>query len=79
MNPEPSRLRQEQQAAEEQSSGVAEEQRHEGGREFASVEDLLRYDSELHPVPAEVGERLARAVMAEPKPERPWYKRIFGS
>ena len=51
----------------------------EQGREFASVDDLLRHDSEMNPVPPQVGERLNSSLAAEPKPERPWYKRLLGS
>jgi len=76
MSAEQSRLRQEQreeQKAEEvQGSG-------QEGKEFATVEELLRYDSEQNPVPPEVAERLGKSLENEPKQEKPWYKRILGS
>jgi hypothetical protein len=79
MNREHINLRQEIQA--EQAS--AEEQfQHTNSqaqvREFATVEDLLRYDSEQNPVPPEVADRLGRSLEAEPRRERPWYKKLFG-
>ena len=76
MSAEQSRLRQEQRAeqkAEEVQGSAAE------GKEFATVEELLRYDSEQNPVPPEVGERLGRSLAKEPKVEKPWYKRILGN
>jgi hypothetical protein len=79
MNSEPSKLRHEQRAVEEQNQRTIHEQAQTHGKEFASVDELLRYDSEVHPVPAEVGERLSETLAAEPKPQRPWYKRLFGA
>ena len=78
MSAEQSRLRQEQR--EEQTSEQRIDQVQgsgEEGREFATVEELLRYDSEQNPVPAEVAERLGRSLENEPKQEKPWYRRIF--
>ncbi len=48
-------------------------------KEFAAVEDLLRFDSEQNPVPPEVADRLGRSLAAEPKPEKPWYRKLFGN
>ena len=76
MSAEQSRLRQEQRAEEKakEVQGSAAE-----GKEFGTVEELLRYDSEQNPVPAEVGEKLGRSLANEPKVEKPWYKRILGN
>jgi hypothetical protein len=77
MSAEQSRLRQEQREEQKneeiQASGQGE------GNERATVEELLRYDSEQNPVPPGVAERLGRTLENEPKPEKPWYKRIFES
>ena len=81
MSAEQSRLRQEQREEQtgeqriEQVQGSAQGE----GKEFATVEELLRYDSEQNPVPPEVAERLGRTLANEPKQEKPWYKRILGS
>ena len=77
MSAEQSRLRQEQR--EEQKSQEVQGSAQGEGKEFATVEELLRYDSEQNPVPAEVAERLGRTLANEPKQEKPWYKRILGS
>jgi hypothetical protein len=71
-------LRYEQRVVEEQAQSTTKEQARIEGKEFASVDELLRYDSELHPVPAELAVRLRETLAAEPKPQRPWYKRLFG-
>lgn len=47
-------------------------------REFATPEDLLRHDSQSHPVPAEVAHRLNRSLAAEPRPAKSWLRRLFG-
>jgi hypothetical protein len=83
MSAEQSRLRQEQREEQkaEQIQGSAQLQRSAdaGGKEFATVEELLRYDSEQNPVPPEVAERLGQTLANEPKAEKPWYKRILGN
>lgn len=78
MNPEQSNLRQRQHAEQEQAAGELQHSHQAQGKDFASVDDLLRYDSDQNPVPPAVGERLARSLEAEPKPKQPWYKRLFG-
>ena len=76
MSAEQSRLRQEQRT--EQTSAEVQNSAQEG-KEFATVEELLRYDSEQNPVPPAVAERLGRSLENEPKQEKPWYRRMFGS
>jgi hypothetical protein len=80
MNPERTKLKQEIRA--EQASAQEQFQRTESQaqvKEFATVDDLLRFDSEQNPVPPEVADRLGRSLEAEPKPEKPWYKKLFGN
>ena len=77
MSAEQSKLRQE--AEQEQATEQIQQTVNQGTvKEFATVDDLLRYDSEQNPVPAEVAERLGKSLEAEPKPEQPWYKKLFG-
>lgn len=77
MNPEQTNLRQRQDAEQEQATAQFQETNQAQVKEFASVDDLLRYDSEQNPVPPEVADRLGRSLQNEPKPEQPWYKRLF--
>jgi len=77
MSAEQSKLRQE--AEQEQATEQIQQTVNQGTvKEFATVDDLLRYDSEQNAVPGEVAERLGKSLDAEPKPEQPWYKKLFG-
>ena len=77
MKPEPTNLKQQQHAEQEQSQ-THHAQSQAQGQEFATVDELLRYDSEQSPVPPEVAERLGHSLEAEPKQPQPWYKKLFG-
>ena len=78
MNSENPRLRQQQRSDHEQQIVEHVAQQTEG-QQFNSVEELLRYDSEQNPVPAEVSQRLSASINAEPKRSRSWFKGLFGS
>lgn len=77
MNPEPSKLR--HQEIEQQTAELHQTQQKQTGREFASVEELIRQDAQNTPVPPVVAERLVESMAREPKPPRSWWRRIFGS
>jgi hypothetical protein len=62
---------QEQQAQAQQESQI--------GREFATVEDMLRHDALHTPVPPTIEHRLSESVGQLPGPPRPWWRRFFGS
>ena len=47
-------------------------------REFTSPEELLQHDAAQTLVPPTVANRLADSLRSEPKPERSWWRRIFG-
>jgi hypothetical protein len=46
-------------------------------REFASAEELLRYDAKQTKVPPAIAQRLGRSLQHEPRPARSWWKRWF--
>ena len=48
-------------------------------REFAGVEELLRYDAEQVVPPPNVAKRLDESVARETKPARPWWQRFLPS
>ena len=75
MKPERTQLRHDQQTDHQQQSISDHSAR---SQQFATVEELLRHDSEQNPVPPEVAERLNHSIASEPKPEKPWYKKLFG-
>lgn len=63
--------RAQQQVAETQSQKVE-------AREFATAEELLRHDAGQTQVPPAVAKRLDESIQREPKPARPWWKRLTG-
>jgi hypothetical protein len=47
-------------------------------REFATAEELLRFDAASTIVPPEIARRLQESSATLPKPKRSWLKRLFG-
>ena len=47
-------------------------------REFATAEELLRADASQIEVPPAVERRLDASLQREPKPARPWWRRLTG-
>jgi hypothetical protein len=73
-NPSKSRLQHQQrqdQTSEQQITNQA-------GHEFASVEDLLRYDAKQTTLPPAIAERLQSSLKTEQPPKRSWWRRLFG-
>jgi len=62
---------QQQQATEHQTQQPA-------AREFATAEELLRYDAAHTPVPPVIAQRLQKSTSELPRPNRAWWKRWFG-
>ena len=48
------------------------------GRQFASVEEMLRLAAEEPVVPLAVSERLQTSSAREPEPAHSWWQRFFG-
>lgn len=77
MNRPFSKLNQKQQ---EQTVEQTQTQQQPQGREFANVEEMLRFDSTQTPVPGQIAQRLQKSVDREQiSPPKPWWKRLFGS
>lgn len=58
---------------------VAEQQTQQQAREFASSEELLRFDAAQVSVPPEIAQRLEKsAANIHPPAGRPWWKTLFG-
>ena len=65
--------------SQEQQQQVSETQsRQTAGREFSSVEELLRFDAAQTTVPPEIARRLQKSAANMPQPARPWWKNLFG-
>jgi hypothetical protein len=47
-------------------------------REFASVEEMLRYDAKQAKVPPGIASRLNQTLRNEARPGRPWWRRLLG-
>ena len=78
MNPDPAKLRQQQQA--EAVSETQVNQAGPSGQEFQSLEEMIRFDASKSPVPDRVAERLKESIAREaPPPPRSWWQRLFGS
>ncbi len=64
---------QEQQAAQQQQQQAA------GAKEFDSVEEMLRHDSEHTMVPPRIAQRLDESISElPPPPAKAWWRRFFG-
>jgi hypothetical protein len=46
-------------------------------REFATPEELLRFDASQTAVPPAIGQRLNQSIQQELKPTRSWWKRLL--
>jgi hypothetical protein len=69
------------QRQQEQQTQAAEQQLNapSAALEFSSVEEMLRHDSMLTPVPPRIEQRLQESVAQMPPAARPWWKRILGA
>jgi len=67
------------QAEEQQQTQNVQQSQPAAGREFATVEELLRHDAEQTPVPPTVAQRL-QASLSELPPATPrsWWRRLLG-
>lgn len=70
-----SKLSPRQQQSEQQET--LHETRQQAGQEFATAEELLRFDAKQTTVPPQIAERLKQA--AQPAaPQRSWWQKLFG-
>ena len=71
-----SKLSQEQQQS--RQVGTEHQTRQVVVREFATVEEVLRYDAAQTTVPPGIAERLKKSVGDSPGPQTNWWKRLLG-
>jgi hypothetical protein len=62
----------------EQQQASEAQSRQTVAREFASVEEMLRYDAKQARVPLGVTHRLNQTLRNEASPGRPWWRRWLG-
>ncbi len=66
-------------SAEQQQQHAAEQQtQSQSAREFASAEELLRYDAAHTTVPPDIARRLQKTAADLPAPKTTWWQRLFG-
>jgi hypothetical protein len=63
---------------EQQQASETQSQQKTSAREFASVEELLRYDAKQTTVPPDIAQRLGRSLEKQPRPARSWWRRWLG-
>jgi hypothetical protein len=74
-------MKQQTKLSEEQQSrqvGTEHQTQQPAAREFATAEELLRYDAEHTPVPPAIEQRLKKSTGALPQPKAAWWKRWLG-
>ena len=62
---------------EQHQASETQSQQKTSAREFASVEELLRYDAKQTDVPPGIAQRLGRSLQNDPPPARSWWRRWF--
>jgi hypothetical protein len=66
-------------SSEQQQEHVVQSQSEmQAGLEFATAEELLRFDAAQTAVPDSVVERLGKSAADLPPPKKGWWKRLFG-
>jgi type II secretory pathway pseudopilin PulG len=68
----------EEQLQQSRQAGTEQQTQQQAVREFASAEELLRYDAAHTPVPPEIAQRLQKSTGNLPGPKTAWWKRLFG-
>jgi hypothetical protein len=71
-------MKHEKKFSQEQQQVSETQSRQTTAREFASVEELLRFDAKQTSVPPAIAERLGRALQNESCPPRSWWRRWLG-
>jgi len=65
--------------SQEQQSAAAHQSQQQAGREFASSEELLRFDAAQTVVPPQIAQRLKRSAGEDaPATRRPRWKNLLG-
>ena len=71
-------MKQRSKFSQEQQQNAAGEIRQQAVPEFATSDELLRFDASQTAVPPQIAERLKQSAAGPPPPPRPWWKKLFG-
>lgn len=79
MEPKPPqfRLQNQERTTEQQDQQSSSQTVNKTTQEFASVEDMLRYDAGRTAPPERIIERLKDSLAAQPLPQPAWWRRIW--
>jgi ppGpp synthetase/RelA/SpoT-type nucleotidyltranferase len=70
-------MKHEKKFSQEQQQTSETQSRQTAAREFASVEELLRYDASQTSVPTTVAQRLKHSIRELPEQRRSWWRRLL--
>jgi hypothetical protein len=65
-------------AEQQQEHAVTHQTQSQSAREFASAEELLRFDAAHTTVPPGIAQRLRKSVGPAGPPPRSWWRNLFG-
>jgi hypothetical protein len=64
--------------AQQETNAAQQNSRNPAGREFASAEELLRFDAQQTAVPPDIARRLQKSAdQPPPSPPAKWWQRLF--
>jgi hypothetical protein len=72
-------MKQQTKLSQKQEQDVEQQSHTEAVKEFATSDELFRFDAAHAPVPPEIAERLKKsAADIAPPPKRRWWRSMFG-
>lgn len=72
-------MKQHSKLSQKQEQSVEQQTHTQAGKEFATSDELLRFDAAHTPVPPEIAERLKKsAADIAPPAKRSWWRKIIG-
>ncbi len=70
-------MKQQTKLSSEQTHVETQSTQTQAAREFASADELLRFDAAQTVVPPQIGERLKNSTTSLVQPKTGWFKRLF--
>ena len=71
-------MKQQSKLSPEQQLEAAHQSQQQAGQQFATADELLRFDAAQTIVPPQIEQRLKRSSVDLPPPRRSWWKNLFG-
>ncbi|MDR3460278.1 MAG: hypothetical protein P4N60_22850 [Verrucomicrobiae bacterium] len=71
-------MKQQTKLSQEQQHAEAHQTQQQAGQEFASAEEVLRFDAAHTVVPPQIARRLEESTGGGAPPRRPWWKNLLG-